>query len=546
MLSLRRNGCQVHGFTHRHSAAARYGRIVAFNVRSHMIADVQRGIPLKVCLHFHVLIRHGKGRLGGVVLVLGQEVVCFLTAYHHRPADEVLSLRCSGCQVHGFTHRHSAAARYGRIVAFNVRSHMIADVQRGIPLKVCLHFHVLIRHGKGRLGGVVLVLGQEVVCFLTAYHHRPADEVLSLRCSGCQVHGCILQHGAAARYGRIAVFNVRSHMIADVQRGNPLEVCRHLYISIRHGKGHLGGVVRVRFRQDVFRVVLLNTIQLHRPVGEGLAGDLFGGHGHGGIRIHKVRRGHYILTDLCFGIHGIYGVLRDQIAVFLVSIVFLIANAIVLVLADEVQVVLIICTVRFRCDLTAMAWVFRQDGQLCIVFFCNVDLPVLAQINICFISGDRASLYCMLQVLFFCERARPFLQLNTIFTCDCTTGNFHRCHAIKNSIALWCCNTAALQKQHTDIFNRICICIRIADCCHHFTDLINIQFILIANCRRLASSIGNFKSAAIDTHLSTVVNCTTSFCSCECTSIDIECTSTITPHIIDCAFICTISSAIDR
>ena len=146
---------------------------------------------------------------------------------------------------------------------------MIADVQRGIPLKVCLHFHVLIRHGKGRPGGVVLVLGQEVVCFLTAYHHRPADEVLSLRCSGCQVHGCILQHGAAARYGRIAVFNVRSHMIADVQRGNPLEVCRHLYISIRHGKGHLGGVVRVRLQEGR---VLLNTIHLHRPAGKALVG----------------------------------------------------------------------------------------------------------------------------------------------------------------------------------------------------------------------------------------------------------------------------------
>ena len=396
---------------------------------------------------------------------------------------------------------------------------MIVDFQRGIPLKVCLHFHVLIRHGKGRLGGVVLVRGQEVVCFLTAYHHRPADEVLSLRCSGGHGHGCIPQHvhSAAARYGRIAVFNVRSHMIADFQRGNPLEVCRHIYISIRHGKGHLGEVVLVRGRQEGVCFLFL-IAYLHRPAGKALSLRHSGGHGHGGIRIHKVRRGHYILTDLCFGVHGIYGVLRDQITVFLASIVFLIANAIVLVLADEVQVVLIIRTVRFRCDLTAMAWVFRQDGQLCIVFFCNVDLPVLAQINICFISGDRASLYCMLQVLFFCERARPFLQLNTIFTCDCTT----------------------------DIFNRICICIRIADCCHHFTDLINIQFILIANCRRLASSIGNFKSAAIDTHLSTVVNCTTSFCSCECTSIDIECTSTITPHIIDCAFICTISSAIDR
>ena len=181
-----------------------------------------------------------------------------------------------------------------------------------------------------------------------------------------------------------------------------------------------------------------------------------------------------------------------------------------------------------------MAWVFRQDGQLCLVFFCNVDLPVLAQINICFISGDCASLYCMLQVLFFCERARPFLQLNTIFTCDRTTGNFHRCHAIKNSIAIWCCNTAALQKQHTDIFNRICI--RIADFCHLSIALINIQFILIANCRRLASFIGNFKNAAIDIHLSTVGNCMTSFCSCECTSIDIEYTFIITKLIIDCAF----------
>ena len=424
---------------------------------------------------------------------------------------------------------------------------MIADVQRGIPLKVCLHFHVLIRHGKGRLGGVVLVLGQEVVCFLTAYHHRPADEVLSLRCSGGHGHGCIPQHvhSAAARYGRIAVFNVRSHMIADFQRGNPLEVCRHLYISIRHGKGHLGGVVLVRGRQEGVCFLFL-IAYLHRPAGKALSLRHSGGHGHGGIRIHKVRRGHFLLTDLCFGVHGLYGVLRDQITVFLVSIVFLIANAIVLVLADEVQVVLIIRTVRFRCDLTAMAWVFRQDGQLCIVFFCNVDLPVLAQINICFISGDRASLYCMLQVLFFCERARVSRQLNTIFTCDCTTGNFHRSHAIKNSIAIWCCNTAALQKQHTVIFNRICICIRIDDFCHLSIALINIQFILIANCRRLASSIGNFKSAAIDTHLSTVVNCTTSFCSCECTSIDIECTSTITPHIIDCAFICTISSVIDR
>ena len=77
---------------------------------------------------------------------------------------------------------------------------MVADpqsgVQSGVARKVCLYFHVLSRHGKGRLGGVVLVLGQEVVCFLflIAYHHRPADEVLSIRHSGCQVHFGVCGH----------------------------------------------------------------------------------------------------------------------------------------------------------------------------------------------------------------------------------------------------------------------------------------------------------------------------------------------------------------
>ena len=167
-----------------------------------MVADpqsgVQSGVARKVCRHFHILTRHRKGHLGGVVCVRGrQEGVCFLLliAYLHRPADEVLSLRRNGCQVHGFTHRHSAAARYGRIAAFNGRRHMVADpqsgVQSGVARKVCLYFHVLIRHGKAHLGEVVCVRGlQEGVCFLflIAYLHRPAGEVLTLRHSGCQVH----------------------------------------------------------------------------------------------------------------------------------------------------------------------------------------------------------------------------------------------------------------------------------------------------------------------------------------------------------------------
>ena len=148
-----------------------------------MVADpqsgVQSGVARKVCRHFHILTRHRKGHLGGVVRVRLQEGRVLLNTIHlHRPADEVLSLRRNGCQVHGCIHRHSAAARYGRIAAVNVRSHMIADVQRGIPLKVCLYFHVLSRHGKAHFGGVVRVRFQEVAQVLLNTIHRPAGKAL--------------------------------------------------------------------------------------------------------------------------------------------------------------------------------------------------------------------------------------------------------------------------------------------------------------------------------------------------------------------------------
>ena len=194
------------------------------------------GVIRKVCRHFHILTRHRKGRLGGVVLVRGlQEGVCFLflIAYLHRPADEVLSLRRNGCQVHGFTHRHSAAARYGRIAAVNVRRHMVADpqsgVQSGVARKVCRHFHILTRHRKGRLGGVVLVRGQEVVCFLTAYLHRPAGEALSLRHSGCQVHFGVcghrdIQHFVLKLCGNILTGNHTVHR-AHIAAGVAVRIC---------------------------------------------------------------------------------------------------------------------------------------------------------------------------------------------------------------------------------------------------------------------------------------------------------------------------------
>ena len=113
-----------------------------------MVADpqsgVQSGVARKVCRHFHILTRHRKGRLGGVVLVRGrQEGVCFLflTAYLHRPAGEALSLRHSGCQVHFGVcgHRdiqHFVLKLCGNILTGNHTVHR-AHIAAGVAVRIC-------------------------------------------------------------------------------------------------------------------------------------------------------------------------------------------------------------------------------------------------------------------------------------------------------------------------------------------------------------------------------------------------------------------------
>ena len=326
MLSIRHSGCQVHNFIlwHGHSAAARYGRIVVVNVRSHMIADVQRGIPLKVCLHFHVLIRHGKGHLGGVVLVRGrQEGVCFLflTAYLHRPAGEVLSIRRNGCQVHGCIHRHSAAARYGRIVIVNVRSHMISDVQRGIPLKVCLYFHVLSRHGKSHFGGVLRVRGQEVVRLLNTIHlHRPVDKALvgfqrPARCCYSIAHRSFgLIHSAVFSFDvirNIAIIRFRLNIISGHGQGQ--------------GRG--GGdaipqqLGKFCFVRDFTLSIIYNFIQL--PACKCLSiGSICGSQSHFSACGHRSLQFFSFALKLCYGIDCGHSVQRTHITACIAVLVF--------------------------------------------------------------------------------------------------------------------------------------------------------------------------------------------------------------------------------
>ena len=231
------------------------------------------------------------------------------TIHLHRPADEVLSLRRNGCQVHGFTHRHSAAARYGRIVVVNVRSHMIADVQRGIPLKVCLYFHVLSRHGKSHFGGVVRVRGQEVVRLLNTIHlHRPVDKALvgfrlPARCCYSIAHRSFgLIHSAVYRCDvirNIAIIRFRLNIIGG------------------HGQGRSGfGAIlqqigKFCFVRDLTLSITYNFIQL--PACKCLSfGSISSGQGHFGACGHG--GGQHFVFKFYGSVLGRHGIQRTHIA----------------------------------------------------------------------------------------------------------------------------------------------------------------------------------------------------------------------------------------
>ena len=130
-----------------------------------MVADpqsgVQSGVARKVCLYFHVLSRHGKSHFGGVVRVLGQEVVCFLflTAYQHRPADEALvgfqrpARCCYSIALSSFGLIHSAVYSF--------------DVIRNIAI-IRFRLNIIGGHGQGqgRGGGDAILQQLGKFCFV--------------------------------------------------------------------------------------------------------------------------------------------------------------------------------------------------------------------------------------------------------------------------------------------------------------------------------------------------------------------------------------------
>ena len=122
-----------------------------------MIADVQRGIPLKVCLYFHVLSRHGKAHFGGVVRVRFQEVAQVLLNTIHRPAGKALvgfqlpARCCYSIALSSFGLIHSAVYSF--------------DVIRNIAI-IRFRLNIISGHGQGRsgFGAILQQLGK--FCFV--------------------------------------------------------------------------------------------------------------------------------------------------------------------------------------------------------------------------------------------------------------------------------------------------------------------------------------------------------------------------------------------
>ena len=149
-----------------------------------MVADVQRGIPLKVCLYFHVLSRHDKAHFGGVVRVRFQEGVRVLlnTIHLHRPVDKALvgfrlpARCCYSIALSSFGLIHSAVYR--------------CDVIRNIAI-IRFRLNIIGGHDQGR-GGVGAILQQVgKFCFVRDFTLSTTYNLIQLPACKCLSFGSI-------------------------------------------------------------------------------------------------------------------------------------------------------------------------------------------------------------------------------------------------------------------------------------------------------------------------------------------------------------------
>ena len=209
-----------------------------------MIADVQRGIPLKVCLYFHVLSRHGKSHFGGVVRVRGQEVVRLLNTIHlHRPAGKALvgfrlPARCCYSIAHSsFGLIHSAV--YSR------------DIIRNIAI-IRFRLNIIGGHGQGRGGGGAILQQLGKFCFVRDFTLSTTYNFIQLPACKCLSFGSISgsqSHFSACGHRSLQFFSFALKLCSGIVCGHSVQrthITACIAVLVFCIVVNMGGFLRIR------------------------------------------------------------------------------------------------------------------------------------------------------------------------------------------------------------------------------------------------------------------------------------------------------------
>ena len=210
-----------------------------------MVADVQRGIPLKVCLYFHVLSRHGKSHFGVVVRVRGQEVVRLLNTIHlHRPAGKALvgfrlpARCCYSIALSSFGLIHSAVYR--------------CDVIRNIAI-IRFRLNIIGGHGQGqgRGGGDAILQQLGKFCFVRDFT-LSITYIIQLPACKCLSFGSISgsqNHFSACGHRSLQFFSFALKLCSGIDCGHSVQrthITACIAVLVFCIVVNMGGFLRIR------------------------------------------------------------------------------------------------------------------------------------------------------------------------------------------------------------------------------------------------------------------------------------------------------------
>ena len=214
-----------------------------------MIADVQRGNPLKVCLYFHVLSRHDKAHFGGVVRVRGQEVVRLLNTIHlHRPVDKALvgfrlpARCCYSIALSSFGLIHSAVYSF--------------DVIRNIAI-IRFRLNIIGGHGQGqgRGGGDAIPQQLGKFCFVRDFTLSIIYNFIQFPACKCLSFGSISgsqNHFSACGHRSLQFFNFALKLCSGIVCGHSVQrthITACIAVLVFCIVVNMGGFCLLRIRQ---------------------------------------------------------------------------------------------------------------------------------------------------------------------------------------------------------------------------------------------------------------------------------------------------------